>query len=66
MQLGNSFQDKKCARCRNSIESDPAFEDALWYHRVCLEQGKRELQRANEIAARFGFPPPTPVYEKGT
>ena len=61
MQLGNDFQGKKCARCRREIYNDPAFEDALWYHRVCLEQGKKELQRANEIAARFGFPAHYPV-----
>lgn len=57
MQLGNDFHGKKCARCRRDICTDPALEDALWYHRVCLEQGKKELHRANEIAARFGFSP---------
>ena len=36
MQLGNDFQGKKCARCRGEIHNDPAFEDALWYHRACL------------------------------
>jgi hypothetical protein len=61
MQFGHDFQGKKCARCRREIHSDPAFEDDLWYHRMCLEQGKKELQRANEIAARFGFPPRYPA-----
>ena len=57
MQLGNEFQGEKCARCRRVIHSDPAFEDGLWYHRTCLEEGKRDLQRAQELAARFGFSP---------
>lgn len=62
MQLGNDFQGKQCARCRREMHSDPAFEDALWYHRVCLEQGKQGLQRANAMAARFGFPPYYPAH----
>jgi hypothetical protein len=54
MQLGNTFQGKKCIRCRQVIQSDPAFDDDLWYHRTCLEEGTRALQRAQELAARFG------------
>ena len=57
MQLGKAFQGKKCNRCRQAIQSDPAFEDDLWYHRTCLEEGTRALQRAQELAARFGFVP---------
>lgn len=57
MQLGDVFQGKKCARCRQAIQSDPAFEDNLWYHPACLEEGKRALRRAQELAARFGFAP---------
>jgi hypothetical protein len=30
MQLGNTFQGKKCTRCRQVIQSDPAFADDLW------------------------------------
>jgi hypothetical protein len=55
MQLGNAFQGKKCTRCRQVIQSDPAFEDHLWYHRACLEEGKRALQRAQGLTACFGF-----------
>jgi hypothetical protein len=55
IQLGNTFQGKKCAHCQQAIESDPAFADDLWYHRTCLEEGKRALQHAQELAARFGF-----------
>jgi len=55
MQLGNTFQGKKCARCRQAIQSDPAFADDLWYHRTCLEEGQRALQRAQELAIRFGL-----------
>jgi hypothetical protein len=57
MELGNAFQGKKCARCRQALQSDLAFEDDLWYHRACLEEGKRALQRAHELAARFGLGP---------
>ena len=55
VQLGNTFQGKKCARCRQVIQSDPVFADDLWYHRTCLEEGQRALQRAQELATRFGF-----------
>jgi hypothetical protein len=54
IQLGNTFQGKKCARCHQTIQSDPAFADDLWYHRACLEEGKKALQRAQELVARFG------------
>jgi hypothetical protein len=54
MQLGNDFQGKKCARCWQAIQSDPAFADNLWYHRTCLEEGTRAPQRAQELATRFG------------
>jgi len=57
MQLDHAFQGKKCARCRQAIQSDPAFEDRLWFHRTCLEEGKRALQRAQKLAACFGFVP---------
>jgi hypothetical protein len=57
MQLGNAVQEKKCARCRQALQSDAVCEDELWYHRTCLEEGKRALQRAEELAARFGCMP---------
>ena len=57
MQLDQAFQGKTCAYCRQALQSDPAFDDDLWYHRACLEEGKRALQRAQELAARFGFGP---------
>jgi hypothetical protein len=53
LQLGNTFQGKKCARWRQVIESEPAFADDLWYHRTCLAEGQRALQRAQELAAHF-------------
>ena len=53
-QFGQTFQGKKCARCRQAIKSDPAFADELWYHRVCLEEGIRALQHAQALAARYG------------
>ena len=57
MQLGKAFHGTKCARCRQPIESDPACDEVLWYHRVCLDEGRRALQRAQELAARFGGVP---------
>jgi len=57
MQLDQAFQGKTCAYCRQALQSDPAFDDDLWYHRACLEEGKRALQRAHELAARFGLVP---------
>jgi len=57
MQLGNAFPGTKCARCRQPIESDPACDEHFWYHRACLDEGRRALQRAQELAARFGGVP---------
>ena len=54
MQLDQTFQGQKCARCRQAIQSDPALADDLWYHRTCLEEGKKALQHAQELAARSG------------
>jgi hypothetical protein len=53
MQLGNTFQGQKCARCWQAIQSHPAFADARWYHRTCLEEGTRVLPCAQERAVRF-------------
>jgi hypothetical protein len=55
MQLGNTFQGKTCASCQQAIQSDPAFADNLWFHRTCIEEGQRVLQRAQELAFRFGW-----------
>ena len=41
MQLDQAFQGKTCAYCRQALQSDPAFDDDLWYHRACLEEGKK-------------------------
>ena len=50
-------QGKKCARCRHAIQSDAASDEPLWFHRACLEEGQRALQRAHALAARFGGVP---------
>ena len=57
VQRGHAFHGQKCARCRQPIQSDPVFDDVLWYHRACLEEGIRALQHAEELAARFGGVP---------
>ena len=48
---------EKCARCRQAIQSDPAFADQLWFHRTYLDEGTRALQRAQYLAACFGGAP---------
>ena len=55
--LSKGFPRKKCARCRHAIYSDPAFDEHLWYHRACLDEGTRALQRAHALAAYFGVVP---------
>ena len=57
MPFDRAFQGKKCARCRQALQSDAAFEDQLWFHRACLEEGKRALQRAQHLAASCGGVP---------
>ena len=57
MEFSTAFQGGKCASCRQAIQSDPVFDDHLWYHRPCLEEGTRALQRDHELAARFGCVP---------
>ena len=57
MQFSHGVQGGKCARCRQAIQSDPAWDEYLWYHRPCLEEGTRALQRAHKLAAHFGFVP---------
>ena len=42
-QLDQACQGKTCAYCRQALQSDPAFDDDLWYHRACLEEGKKAL-----------------------
>jgi len=48
----------KCGRCHKEVEPHGAhFDGKLWYHFLCWEEGERELRRAEEVAARYGFPP---------
>ena len=56
-QVSPAFPGGKCARCRQAIQSDPACDEHLWYHRACLEEGTRALQRAHALAVRFGCGP---------
>ena len=52
VSLDNDFKDKKCARCFQSIEHghtvDAVYEDGEWYHRRCLEEGKRQFAEAQK------------------
>ena len=53
-ELANDFKDKKCARCFQPIEHghtvDAVYEDGEWYHRRCLEEGKRQFAAARKQA----------------
>ena len=66
MQGDYAFQGQKCARCRQAIQSDPACDEYLWYHRTCLAEGTRALQRAHELAACFGVARASPLPGRGT
>jgi hypothetical protein len=57
MPLGHACQGKTWTRGRQAFQCDRAFEDHLWYHRAGLAEGTRALQRAQELAARFGLRP---------
>jgi len=71
MDLGKAWQGKKCARCRHAIQSDPALDEHLWFHRTCLEEGQRAATRprprrllrrcAGDLAPRRGAARPSSV-----
>ena len=55
---------KKCGRCVKEVAPEDSEEElGVTFHKECLKQGRRELQRANDIAARFGFAPLTPQWD---
>lgn len=58
MIYGDSVAEKVCVRCKESIVGQElVFKYGTWYHKLCWEEGERELQRANTIMMRFGFDP---------
>jgi hypothetical protein len=44
MPLDQVFQRQKCARCRQTIQSDPVFEDNLW---ITMPVSKRAEELCN-------------------
>ena len=48
-----AFTPRKCARCFERIDTDPVFRDDEWYHRVCWEEGVRQLQHATEVSRQL-------------
>ena len=53
-----NIANKKCVRCRKCLGTrNITYRADAYYHIVCWDEGERELKRANDIAARFGFPP---------
>ena len=57
MQFGSSLQGVKCAQCGNEEMSDPVYRDARWSCRGCYDRNLKDILRADEVAARFGFAP---------
>lgn len=48
----------RCGSCKQEILLAPAhYESGVWTHTFCNEKAKIDLQRANEVAARYGLPP---------
>jgi len=54
VRLASDFRDKKCARCFQPLQHgstiDAVYEDGEWYHRRCLEEGKRQFAEAQKQA----------------
>lgn len=56
MRLANDFKDQKCARCFHPMHHgstiDAVYENGEWYHRRCLEEGKRQFAEAQKQSHR--------------
>jgi hypothetical protein len=52
VRLANDFKDQKGARCFQPLQHghtiDAIYEDGEWYHRRCLEEGKRQFAEAQK------------------
>ena len=52
LKLANNFKDQKCARCFQPMQHgytiDAVYEHGEWYHRRCLEEGKRQFAEAQK------------------
>ena len=52
MRLANDFKDQKCVRCFQPLHRgstiDAVYENGEWYHRRCLEEGKRQFAEAQK------------------
>jgi RNase P subunit RPR2 len=52
VRLANDFKDQKCARCFQPLHHgstiDAVYENGEWYHRRCLEEGKRQFAEAQK------------------
>jgi hypothetical protein len=52
VRLANDFKYQKCARCFQPLQHgstiDAVYEDGEWYHRRCLEEGKRQVAEAKK------------------
>jgi hypothetical protein len=52
VRLASDFKDQKCARCfqplQHSATIDAVYEYGEWYHRRCLEEGKRQFAEAQK------------------
>ena len=53
MQLGFKLEDHHCARCHNSLVPPVVYQDGLWMHLKCLQEGARQLANAMRLADSF-------------
>lgn len=67
MRYGGNISHKPCSRCLKPLgNKNLHFQDGMWWHRACYDEGAAQLQTAMRIAAeargaeqaeRFGFTP---------
>jgi hypothetical protein len=52
VRLASDFKDKECARCFQPMQHGSTiaavYENGEWYHRRCLEEGKRQFAEAQK------------------
>ena len=53
MQLGTELKDHYCARCYERISPPFVYQDGLWLHLRCFQEGARQLANAMRLANSF-------------
>lgn len=57
MQLGNATEGQTCGKCGHKIKKGAVIKDDRLCHDVCPEEGQKDIRRADEVGARYGFAP---------